>query len=73
MRPEVIFHLAPYRLCFGRVSAVPGMRCRYGALVNCLVCGQLGVVPAEGCELEFLPPGTERSPDGRSFIVHLDH
>jgi len=41
-----------------------------GTLVTCGLCGRHGVIPDEGHELEFLPPGTERDENGR-FLLRL--
>jgi hypothetical protein len=40
----------------------------HGRLVSCGLCGRYGVIPEKGYELEFMPPGTERGPDG-GFIL----
>jgi hypothetical protein len=40
----------------------------YAMLVECHGCRRTGVIPDEGHELEFLPPGTAVSEDGKSFI-----
>jgi hypothetical protein len=63
-----VFHpLYGYSMCYGPYAdpGLPGLDAvAHGTLVTCRVCGRLGVIPEEGHELEFLPPGTERGPAG---------
>jgi hypothetical protein len=67
-----VFHpLSGYGLCHGAgwepvqegITGPPN-----ATLVHCRLCGRYGVIPDEGHELEFLPPGTERGPGGE-FIM----
>lgn len=69
-----IFHpLHGYGLCYGSYSRskflADCVQPANGTLVDCRMCGRPGVIPDEGHELKFLPPGTERTPDGKSFIL----
>lgn len=70
-----VFHpLHGYAMCYGPSAILPPSEVgtvEHGVLVCCGVCRRLGVVPEEGHELEFLPPGTERSPDGKSFLLRF--
>jgi hypothetical protein len=73
MAETVVFHpQSGFSMCYGgysvnanEASAQP----EHGLLVTCHVCRRTGVVPDEGHELEFLPPGTQRTPDGKSYIL----
>jgi hypothetical protein len=72
----VIFHPHPgYGMCYGgysmSVSLGTAAQPEHGTLVTCMVCSRAGVIPAKGYELEFAPPGTEWSPDGKSLMVPL--
>jgi hypothetical protein len=67
MNQATIFHpLYGYSMCYGSYNGVPVgfTHPEHGTLVACMVCGRTGVIPDEGHELEFLPPGTERDPGG---------
>jgi hypothetical protein len=68
---EQVFHpLFGYSMCYGPYEAAePAVAGNVpnGTIVLCRVCQRLGVIPDEGHELEFLPPGTERGVDGRTF------
>lgn len=69
-----IFHPGHgFGLCYGSYTSVPPelTRPEHGTLVDCRVCGRLGVLPDEGHELEFMPPGTQRGPGG-GFICRPD-
>jgi hypothetical protein len=69
MTDGTIFHTGRvFSMCYGGYSRSEaldsGVQPANGMLVNCLVCRRIGVIPDEGHELEFLPPGTERAPGG---------
>jgi hypothetical protein len=69
-----IFHpLHGFTLCYGGYDRDAfldaGAHPANGTLVRCRVCGRTGVLPDEGHELEFMPPGTERGPGG-GFTWH---
>jgi hypothetical protein len=70
----VIFHpLFGFSLCYGgysmSVSLGPEAQPEHGTLVSCMVCSRTGVLPDKGHELEFMPPGTEWTSDGKSFVL----
>jgi hypothetical protein len=71
----VIFHPEGHgiSLCYGgysqSVSLGSDVQPEHGTLVTCMACGRDGVIPDAGHELEFAPPGTEWSPDGKSLVV----
>jgi hypothetical protein len=75
MASTVIFH--PHHgfgLCYAtrHEDAPPGLtHPEHGRLVSCGLCGRYGVIPDQGRELEFLPPGTERA-EGGGFILRLN-
>lgn len=74
MRQTVVFHPKQgYGMC-RPVTTGPAQigltHPEHGRLVSCGACGRLGVIPEEGHELEFMPPGTERTPDG-AFLLRL--
>lgn len=75
MDSKMIYHpLHGYSMCYGPYDDpdLPGpATVEHGTLVTCRVCGRAGVIPDEGHELEFLPPGTVRSEDGKSFVFGL--
>ncbi len=68
MASTTIFHTQRgYGLCraTGFTEAPAGLtHPEHGRLVSCGTCGRYGVIPEAGHELEFMPPGTERGPDG---------
>jgi len=69
-----IFHpLYGYGLCYSPHYApvVDEKAPEHGRLVVCGLCQRTGVLPDAGHELEFLPPGTERAPDGKGFILRF--
>jgi hypothetical protein len=72
MPGTTIFHSAHgYGLCYAAhcTEAPAGLtHPEHGRLVSCGTCGRYGVIPEPGHELEFMPPGTERSPSG-GFIL----
>jgi hypothetical protein len=72
MSGTTIFHsLNGYGMCFApRYEPAPAglTHPEHGTVVSCGVCGRYGIIPEEGHELEFLPPGTERTEDG-GFIL----
>lgn len=66
-----VFHpVHGFSMCYGPYSPMPEgwVHPESGMAVDCRVCGRPGVIPDEGQELKFLPPGTERTEDGKSFI-----
>jgi hypothetical protein len=69
---STIFHAQHgYGLCHAvRYTEAPAglTHPEHGRLVSCGSCGRYGVIPEAGHELEFMPPGTERAPDG-GFIL----
>jgi hypothetical protein len=72
----VIFHpVFGFSLCYGgysmSASLGPEAQPEHGTLVTCMACGRTGVIPDEGHELDFAPPGTQWAPDGKSLIVRL--
>ena len=72
----VIFHPQHgFAMCCGGYSVNGNVEAsaqpEHGTLVTCWLCGRPGVLPDEGHELEFAPPGSERTPDGRSIMVRL--
>lgn len=70
-KAEVVYHpLYGFSLCHGggySASGVPDPE--HGTSVICGLCGRAGVIPDEGHELEFLPPGTQRA--GNGFILNF--
>jgi hypothetical protein len=69
---KAVFHPQfGYSMCYP-VSTSPASagltHPEHGTRVVCGVCGRLGVIPDGGHELEFLPPGTERTVNG-GFIL----
>lgn len=42
----------------------------HGTSVICSTCRRAGVIPDDGYDLEFMPPGTQRAPGG-GYILNL--
>jgi hypothetical protein len=63
---KMIFHPPEFTMCYGSYTAMPAgwVQPAHGEMVECRACGRPGIIPDEGHELRFLPPGTERGPDG---------
>jgi hypothetical protein len=75
MQHQQVFHpLHGFAMCYGPAEILPPSEVgivEHGMLVRCKVCQRLGVIPEPGHELEFMPPGTERGIDGKTFFLRL--